>query len=184
MIRDFALSGLTQKLVKIAFVLTLLFMLVPTSVKALALPSPNGRLVPTHLAAAGAGATCGNKGGGFFGLEPWYQYLPDNYFQTINGSSCDLKCFNLLPMSGTVNDCGRAQSDLPLVLLAIIDDLLRVAGMVAVIFVLYGAVKYTTSQGSPDATSEAQSTVINALLGMAIAMIAVLVVSYIGNALT
>jgi len=170
---------LGPKLARVAFVLTLLFMLTPTS--ALAVSRHKTAAIPpvTHTFAITA-ADCTHS---FFALEPWYQYLPDNYFNTSADNKCDLKCFNLLPMSSGTNSCGRSQSDLPLVLLAIVDDLLRIAGMVAVGFVIYGAVKYTTSQGNPDATSQAQSTVINALVGMAVAMIAVVTVSFIGDAL-
>jgi hypothetical protein len=104
---------------------------------------------------------------------PWYQYLP---LQTDNNGSCTVKDFTLL---GNGSD-----SDVPLVLLAIVDDLLRLAGLVAVIFVIYGAVQYTTSQGSPDATAKAQSTVLYALIGLVIALVAIAFVTYLGKALT
>ena len=74
-------------------------------------------------------------------------------------------------------------SDLPLVLLAVVDDLLRIAGLVAVVFVIVGGIQYTTSQGNPDATAKAQSTVLNALIGLVIALFAVAFVTYLGKAL-
>jgi hypothetical protein len=168
------------KLAQIAFALTLLFMLVPISASAFSSPASSAQTaVPQTF-----GLSAKNCTKSFFGLEPWYAYLPDGYFDGSSSSNrCDLKCFNLLQQDKP-NDCNRSASDLPLVLLAIVDDLLRITGMVAVAFVIYGSIKYTTSQGNPDATSEAQTTVVNALLGMAIAMISVLIVSFIGNALT
>jgi hypothetical protein len=114
---------------------------------------------------------------GFLGLEPWYQYLGNDL-----QSDCEIKCFNVLPTSQQ-NDCGTTKSDIPLVLLAVVDDLLRIAGLVAVIFVFYGAFKYVASQGSSDATAEAQSTIINALIGVGLASIAVVLVNFIGNQL-
>ena len=125
-----------------------------------------------------------HKSGGFFGLVPWYHYLPATDFgpATSNGVStkfgvCDLNSnFTLLPTSG-------GTSDVALILLAIVDDLLRVAALVAIGFVFYGAIKYITSQGNSDGTSKAQGTVINALIGLAISVIAVAAVSYIGNQL-
>lgn len=102
----------------------------------------------------------------FLGLRPWYHYLKLD-------KNCEIVNFSPL----------GSHSDLLLVILAVIDDLLRVAGVVAVAFIIYAGFRYITSQGSPEETSKAQSTIINALIGLAIAMIAVALVSYIGNKL-
>lgn len=108
----------------------------------------------------------------FFGMKPWYHYL-----QTKGAPDCEIGNFNILPSGGHA-------SDVPLILLAVVDDLLRIAGIVAVGFVIYGAFQYVASQGSPDATARAQGTVINALLGLAVSIIAVATVSFIGSRLT
>ena len=125
---------------------------------------------------------CGSKT--FFGLVPWYAYLGDEFSSTnpgVNqGDNCTLKCFNFLPQE-TENECGVKHSDIPYVLLAIIDDLLRISGLVAVIFVIVGAIKYITSQGDPEGTASAQNTLVNALVGMAIAIVAVAFVTFLGN---
>lgn len=118
---------------------------------------------------------------GFLGLKPWWYYLPDEKFHLTDADSgvdanCSIKEFILLPSDG-------ANSDIPLVLVAIVDDLLRIAGMVAVAFVIVGAVQYITSQGEPEKTAQAQSTIINALIGLAIAIIAVAFVSFVGHRL-
>lgn len=108
----------------------------------------------------------------FFGLRPWYHYLPDSRF---NG--CDIKSFNIFPG-------GNGQpSDVPLVLLAVIDDLLRLAGIVAVAFIIVGAIQMIISQGNPEDRGKAQSTIINALIGLAVAIVAASFVSFIGNRL-
>jgi hypothetical protein len=101
----------------------------------------------------------------FFGLVPWYHYL------NVNAGNCEVQNFNFLG------------GDVALVLLAIVDDLLRVAGIVAIAFVVYGAIQYIASQGSPEATAKAQTTIINALIGMAIAITAIAFVSFLGNKL-
>jgi len=103
----------------------------------------------------------------FFGLKPWYYYIPLN-------SSCQFDATHQFTLLGS-------QSDLLLIILAIIDDLLIIAGIAAVAFVIYSGIKYITSQGSPDGTSKALSTLIYALIGLAIAVIAIPTVSYIGN---
>jgi len=105
---------------------------------------------------------------------PWYQYLKVSKDTT---GSCAVQDFNLLP--GNNKD-----SDVPLILLAIVDDMVRLAGLVAVVFVIMGGVQYATSQGNPDATAKAQSSIINALIGVAISVVAVAFVAFLGSALT
>lgn len=68
-----------------------------------------------------------------------------------------------------------------LVGLGVIDILIRVAALVALFFVLYGGIKYITSQGSPEGTKAAKDTLQNALLGLIIAITAAALVAFIGN---
>lgn len=105
----------------------------------------------------------------FFGLKPWYYYLEVN-------NDCSIKDFNVLPPNGT--------SDFLLVAVVIIDDLLRIAGFVAIGYIIYGGILYVTSQGSPDQTGKAQNTIINALIGLVITVIAVAFVSFLGSRLS
>lgn len=119
-------------------------------------------------AANNVGDSC--RGADFFGLHSWYYYLPKADFD-----GCNIKNFQFLPSGGT--------SDVPLVLLAIVDDLLRIAGMVAVAFVIYGAFMYVTSQGNSEQAGRAQGTIINALIGTAVAVTAAVFVDFLGKSL-
>jgi hypothetical protein len=101
----------------------------------------------------------------FFGLKPWYQYLKTD-------SSCNVRDFQLLTSDG--------KSDLGLIALAIVDDLLRIAGLVAVGFIIYGGYLYIRSQGEPDKSSQAQNTIQNAIIGLVICIMAIALVSFIG----
>lgn len=112
--------------------------------------------------------TC--KSSGFLGFKTWYHYLD------LDPTGCDIRGFNLLPSDSE-------PSDVPLILLAIVDDLLRLAGLVSVAFVLIGGVKYITSQGNPEDIGKAQGTVTNALLGLAVSIVAVVFVAFLGNRL-
>ena len=119
----------------------------------------------------------------FFGLEPWYQYLG---VELNSNGSCEFKCFNIFSPGPGVgqqrNACGQnSSSDIPLILLAVVDDLLRIAGITAVAFVIYGAFEYVGSQGNSEVTAKAQSMIVNALIGLAVATISVVVVNFIGN---
>jgi hypothetical protein len=139
-------------------------------VAALALPD-----VP--LTTVAAASTC-NKPTLLGIFVPWFQYL--NIAKDSTGY-CEVQNFHLLP--GKASDGLNHPSDVPLVLLAVVDDMLRLAGLITVIFVIYGGIKYATSQGDPDSVAKAQSTVVNALIGLAIAMVAVVFVTFIGRAL-
>lgn len=131
-------------------------------------------------------------GGDFFGLVPWYNYLGPEFSYSASSVSkglhnppdqdCTVKCFNIFTQS-QANDCGVTHSDIPYVLLAIVDDLLRVAGIVAVVFVIVGAFNYVGSQGNPDSTAKAQNTITGALIGMALAIVSVAFISYLGSRL-
>lgn len=105
----------------------------------------------------------------FLGLKPWFHYL-----ETEAAPSCAIVDFTLLPNGGE-------RSDIPLILLVIVDDLIRIAGLVAVAFIIYGAIQYVTSQGSPDQAQKAQSTIINALIGLVLAIVAVGTIAFIGR---
>ncbi|HVA11274.1 MAG TPA: hypothetical protein VNG32_03835 [Candidatus Dormibacteraeota bacterium] len=88
---------------------------------------------------------------------------------------CSVTNFTFLSTSGS--------GDIPLILLAVVDDLLHVAGIVAVSFVIYGGFQYVSSQGQPEKTARAQNTVTDALIGLAVALVAIAAVSFLGNKL-
>jgi len=104
--------------------------------------------------------------GSFLGLESWFHYLPSGDFN----SDCNITKFTTL----------GSKSELLLIGLAVLDDLIRIAALVAVGYVIYGGIQYVTSQGSPDATSKAQQTIINALIGVVVAIMAASIVGFIG----
>lgn len=133
----------------------------------------------------------------FFGLVPWYKYLTlkrTTYDTNPITYGCDITNFDSVKVDSTCVDkpnqpCATtnkvlgAHSPFLLISLAILDDLVRVAALVAVAFVVIGGLQYTTSQGSPDDTKHAQQTIINALIGVVLAVLAASIVSYIGNTL-
>lgn len=103
-------------------------------------------------------------GGGFLGFPTWYEYLPGHY---DDNGVCS-------PQLGSL-------SNVWLILAAIIEIMLRAAAILAVGFVIYGGVTYMTSQGEPDKTAKARGTIINALVGLVIAVIAATTVGFIAG---
>ena len=63
--------------------------------------------------------------------------------------------------------------------LNIIDIALRVVALAAVGFVIYGGFRYVISRGEPEETKKAMDTILKALIGAVIAMIAAVAVSFI-----
>lgn len=110
----------------------------------------------------------------FLGLTPWYAYLP--YGPNSENGVCAI---NITPGTSFLG----ANSPILLVALAIVDDLLRIAALAAVGYVIYGGIQYITSGGSPDSTKRAQSTIINALIGLVLAILAASIVAFIGGQL-
>lgn len=108
--------------------------------------------------------TC-SGGGSFFNFPTWYKYLP---------GQCTARGIEL-PGGFSLYD------SIPLVALAILEILLRVAGIVAIFYIVYGGVIYVVSQGEPDKVSQAKGTIINALVGLMIATFAVAIVAFIGQ---
>jgi hypothetical protein len=112
----------------------------------------------------------------FFGIPAWYKYLvTSGRMATVTDPttgivSCDIS-----------GDFKWADGDLALVALGVLDMVLRIAAIVAVGYIVWAGIQYVTSEGSPDRTKEAQTTIINALVGLVIALIASAFVSFIGT---
>lgn len=112
----------------------------------------------TNLAAA-----CPTKGINF--IPPWYKYLDG----TVVGGKCDVSF--------------AFPDDIGLILLALLEMILRIGALVAVGYVIYGGFQYMLSQGEPDRTKNARNTIVNAVIGLVIATLATLIVSFVGSRL-
>lgn len=97
----------------------------------------------------------------FLGFPTWYEYIHD----PNNCSVIKIDSIN----------------DVWLIVAALIEIFLRVAALVAVGFVMYGSFKYITSQAEPDAVTKARQTIVNALIGLVIAILAAGVVNFIAG---
>ena len=119
--------------------------------------------------------TCPGSGE-FFGWPTWYQYLPlDN--------ECSVSPIRYGDDSDTENRINIGATS-GAVLLAIIEIMLWVAGVVAIGFVIYGGIRYSISQGMPDKLQAARQTILNGIIGLVIAMLAVAIVNLVSNILT
>lgn len=124
----------------------------------------------TYLAVVNA--PCDLPSGGafnFLSIPHWWKYLPgkrdgfDNCVPAFNGFS-----------SGGLHDVLAVG-------LAVLEILLRLAGIIAVIYIIIAGIQYILSSGNPDKTAAAQTRIINTAIGLAIVLVAVAAVTFIGN---
>ena len=107
-------------------------------------------------------ATC-DTSSAFFGFAHWYKYLDG---QGV-GKNC-VPVFNKL-------------TDIWLIGLAVIEILIRVAAIAAIIFVVYGGVRYILSRGNPDKITASRLTIQDAVIGLIISIVAIVTIRFIGG---
>ncbi len=126
-----------------------------------------GMVLAPGSALAAEGAYCKGEYGGFFGFPTWYKYLHPHFSDT--SQSCDIQ-FN-----------PREPKDYVGIGLVTFDILTHIAGYAALAFVMYGAFQFLTSQGEPDKLAAARTTLTNAMIGLIIALFAVVIVNLVGG---
>lgn len=107
-------------------------------------------------------STCQTHSSALLGFPTWYEFLPLN-------SNCSPELTNI--------------NDVWFIVAAIIEILLRIAAIMAVIFVIYGGVQYIISHGSPDQTDKARKTIIASVVGLVIAISSSILITFITRSL-
>jgi ABC-type Fe3+ transport system permease subunit len=120
--------------------------------------------IPQIIAAVGD--ACTPHSGSFLGFPTWYKYLPG--IEAFNGKGQPTSC---IPQVSQL-------ADVWLIVAAFVEILLRIAGLAAIVFVIYGGIQYINSHGEPDKTNRARQTIINALAGLVIAVGATVLVTF------
>jgi hypothetical protein len=109
--------------------------------------------------------------GNFFNFPSWYKYLASKMQVNSATGRCELR---------DMTNQEFIQS-LPLIILAFVDIALRIAAFVAIAYVIWGGIQFITAQGESDKTKRARQTIINALIGLVIAMVATGIVNFVGR---
>lgn len=112
---------------------------------------------------AKSGADCTK--GAFFGIPHWGAGLESKF-----GDGCNYENFALGDVWVVVANVARMA--------------LAAAALIAVGFVIYGAITYITSGGNPDNTKRAIGIITNAVVGLVIAIFASAIVGLIAGAIT
>ncbi len=132
---------------------------------------PSGTTSTTTICSAnntGAADACTPKGS-FLGFPAWYKFLNGVQYTDpdTNITSCHVRLNGI--------------QDIWKIVAAVIEILLRLATLIAIGFVVYGGILYTISQANPEKTKQALRTIINALVGLVIAIISIVLVSFIAG---
>jgi hypothetical protein len=122
-------------------------------------------LIPAKMTYA---APC--PGGSFLGLPPWFKYLEG---RAVTDEATGFETCVPMLQNG-LNDIWK-------VVAAVIELLLRVSSLVAIGFIVFGGVTYILSQGASDKTKQALQTIINALVGLVISIVAAALVGFIAG---
>ncbi len=130
-------------------------------------------VAPQQVSAGTPSGEC--EVGTFLGLPTWYKYLE---LGEQDGDPCAI--------IGPEGDEGGLdmRAVVGRVALAITEILLRLAAVISVGFVMYGGFRYIISQGEPDSAKVARQTILNALIGLVISIIATGLVFFIASTLT
>lgn len=140
-------------------------------------------LLSSRANAVAVGEPCDDfRGNTLLGIPAWYKYLPGEGVQQIkaDGSLGDVIC---QPTIQTVTTTRGEKEKIPinnilLIVAAIIEILIRLAGLAAFVFLIYGGFMYLTSSGNADNISKAGSTLLNAAIGLGIAVSATAFINF------
>jgi hypothetical protein len=100
----------------------------------------------------------------FFGIPVWYKYL------------------NLDDDCNIVTD--KQQNVAAKIILGIIDIALFLAGLLAVIMILWGGFQFIFANGEPGSIANARKTILNAVIGLIIAILASQIVRFVAYLLS
>lgn len=130
---------------------------------------------PTTTFAQTAQGVCGDENTSFLSFPTWYKYLDK---APGSGGRCDIA----VPKDAEGNT--RIDQVVTPVLLAVFEIILRIGGIAAVGFIIFGGFQYLISQGEPDRTKGAKSTILNAVIGLVVTLSASAIVNLIGRNIT
>lgn len=106
------------------------------------------------------------ESGGILTFPHWWQYLHKGAFD--NSTNCSVIHF-------------KFPGDLFAVALAILDILIYLAGFVAVVMIVVAGINYMLASGNSEKITSSRKSIINSIVGLAIAMVGAGVVSFIGS---
>lgn len=86
------------------------------------------------------------------------------------------------PQPPSLNPLGPGDRSLTEILLSVIQWFLFVAGFLAVLYLIYGGILYVTAGGDTEKATKGRTTIINAVIGIVIILVAFVIVRTVINA--
>ena len=83
----------------------------------------------------------------------------------------------------SINPEGTSTKSLPEMIKIILTVVFTVIGMVAVVMIILGGVNYATSQGDPAKATKAKNTIMYAVIGLVITLLAIAIVNFVLSSL-
>lgn len=105
-------------------------------------------------------------------LKPWY----DGLMNTKNPNDPNY-CSIDMPQGSAKSMAGFIWK----IVLNIVDDLFQIVAYITTGFIMYGGFLMLTASGSPDRTSKAIKTIINAMIGLVIALASIAIVNLVSS---
>ena len=124
-------------------------------------------LVFSSPVTASAAGSC-NPNATFLGIPAWYRGLVD--------SNCEIKKISEKDSGGI-----SLNTFIWTVVLNLADGLFRVAGVIATGFIVWAGFQYMIAQGSSSKVAAAKTTLVNAIIGLIIASLAVALTNFAVN---
>lgn len=117
--------------------------------------------IPQTVAAAD---TCSQS---FLGIPAWYRGL------TVSDTDCNLVTPNGEGTNPTLSNF------IWHIVLNIIEDIMILVGFIAAFLIIYGGFQYLISMGYPEANVKARTTILDAVIGLVISIVAVAFVNFV-----
>lgn len=116
---------------------------------------------------------CGNSAA-FFSLRPWYHGLTTSITDSTGKSRCEI---------GQPVD-GKIPQFIWTIVLNILYDIMIMVGYIAIVMIAWGGYLYMFSRGLPDRAERGKKTLIAAAAGLAVAMLASVIMNTLVSILT
>lgn len=118
-----------------------------------AIAAPVATLATPTTAYAAEATSCDGR---FLGIPPWYRGLTDP------GNDCAIKS------PGTAD--GALEKFIWTIVLNVIEMVIVIVGYIAIFFIIYGGFLYMTGGANPSMIENGRKTILNAVIGLVIAM--------------
>lgn len=100
-------------------------------------------------------------------------------FNTLPTLATDVCSSNAAAEVKEAAGCNNNNDALPSIIINILNAIIAVAGLVAVIFIIIGGFNYMTSAGDPGKTKKAKDTILYAVIGLIICVLAFAIVNFV-----